>query len=58
MNKAQLIEKLAEKTELTKTQSEEVLDGVIEIIQKAVAKCGQASAIAPVPHERQRFGLA
>lgn len=38
MNKAQLIEKLAEKTELTKSQSEEVLDGVIEIIQKAVAR--------------------
>ena len=38
MNKAQLIEKLAQRTALTKSQSEDVLDGVIEIIQKAVAR--------------------
>ena len=38
MNKAQLIEKLAEKTGLTKVQSEEFLDATIHIIQKSVAK--------------------
>jgi len=38
MNKAQLIEKLALKTSLTKSQTEEILDATIEIIQKAVAK--------------------
>ncbi len=38
MNKAQLIEKLAQRTALSKSQSEDVLDGVIEIIQKAVAR--------------------
>ncbi len=38
MNKAQLIEKVAEKTGLTKTQSEEFLDATLQIIQKSVAK--------------------
>jgi DNA-binding protein HU-beta len=38
MNKAQLIEKLAEKMDLSKTQSEAFLDATLEIIQKAVAK--------------------
>lgn len=38
MNKAQLIQKLSEKTRLTKTQSEEFLDATLEIIQKVVAK--------------------
>ena len=38
MNKAQLIEKLAEKTRITKTQSEQFLDATLEIIQKSVAK--------------------
>lgn len=38
MNKAQLIEKLAEKTSLSKSQSEDFLDATLEIIQKAVAK--------------------
>ncbi|GIL17499.1 MAG: transcriptional regulator [Oligoflexia bacterium] len=38
MNKAQLIEKLSLKTQLSKHQSEFVLDAAIEIIQKAVAK--------------------
>lgn len=38
MNKAQLIQKLSEKTNLTKTQSEEFLDATLEIIQKVVAK--------------------
>jgi DNA-binding protein HU-beta len=38
MNKAQLIEKLSGKTQLTKTQSELVLDAALEIIQNAVAK--------------------
>lgn len=38
MNKAQLIEKLSGKTQLTKSQSELVLDAALEIIQAAVAK--------------------
>lgn len=38
MNKGQLVEKLAEKTNLTKSQAENLLDATIEIIQKTVAK--------------------
>lgn len=38
MNKAQLIEKLAEKTGLTKSQAENFLDATIQIIQKSVAR--------------------
>lgn len=38
MNKAQLIEKVSQRTNLTKTQSEVFLDATLEIIQKAVAK--------------------
>lgn len=38
MNKAELIEKVAVKTKLTKAQSENVLDAVIEVISKSVAK--------------------
>lgn len=38
MNKAQLIEQLAQKTQLTKCQSENVLDAALEIIQKTVGK--------------------
>jgi len=37
MNKAQLIEQLANKTKMTKVQSEMVLDATLEIIQEAVA---------------------
>lgn len=38
MNKAQLIERIAEKTKLTKTNSELLLDAAFETIQKAVSK--------------------
>lgn len=38
MNKAQLVEKVAERTGLTKTQSEAFLDATLQIIQKSVAK--------------------
>lgn len=38
MNKAQLIERLAGKTKLTKVQSELVLDATLEIIQEAVGE--------------------
>jgi DNA-binding protein HU-beta len=38
MNKSQLVERLAEKTNTTKSHSEAVLDAAIEIIQKAVSK--------------------
>ncbi len=38
MNKAQLIDRLAQKTKTTKTQSEALMDAVIDIIQKTVSK--------------------
>lgn len=38
MNKAQLVEKLSQKTRMTKTQSEAFLDAALEIIQKSVSK--------------------
>ncbi len=38
MNKADLIDKLAKKTLLTKLQSEQVLDAALEIISKAVSR--------------------
>lgn len=38
MNKAQLIEKLSQKTKMTKSQAETFLDAMLEIIQKSVAQ--------------------
>lgn len=38
VNKAELVDKVAMKTKLTKVQSEGVLDAALEIISKAVAK--------------------
>jgi len=38
MNKAELIEKLSQKTKMTKVQSEELMDAMVEIIQRAVSK--------------------
>lgn len=38
MNKAELIELLAQKTKFTKSQSETLLDATLEIIQKQVSK--------------------
>ncbi len=38
MNKAQLVEKVAQRTLLTKSQSEQVLDAALEIISKVVSK--------------------
>lgn len=38
MNKAQLVEKIALQTRMTKTQSEALLDATLEVIQKAVSK--------------------
>ncbi|MGE0634553.1 MAG: HU family DNA-binding protein [Pseudobdellovibrionaceae bacterium] len=38
MNKAQLVERLSSKTQITKVQSEIILDAALEIIQKSVAK--------------------
>lgn len=37
MNKAQLVDLVAKKTRLTKTNTESVLDAAIEIIQQSVA---------------------
>lgn len=38
MNKAELIERVAKKTELTKVQSEQVIDAALEVIAKSVSK--------------------
>mgnify|MGYP000231633317 FL=1 len=38
MNKAQLIEKIAEETKVSKAQAENILDCTIETIKKAVKK--------------------
>lgn len=38
MNKAQLVQKLAEKTKLSKVQSEALIDAALEIIQKTVQR--------------------
>lgn len=38
MNKAELIEKVAKKTTLTKQQSELVIDATLEVITQAVSK--------------------
>lgn len=38
MNKAQLVEKIAERTKSTKQQSEEILDAALHVIQKTVSK--------------------
>ena len=38
MNKAQLVDKVAKKTALTKQQSEQVLDAALEVITRAVSK--------------------
>ena len=38
MNKAELIQRLAEKARITKTQSEDFLDATLTIIQSAVSK--------------------
>jgi len=38
VNKADLVEKVAKQTELTKVQSEQVIDAALEVIARAVAK--------------------
>lgn len=38
MNKAELVEKVAKKTDLTKVQSEQVIDAALEVISRAVSK--------------------
>lgn len=38
MNKAQLIQKLAETTKMSRTQSESLIDATLEIIQKTVQR--------------------
>ena len=38
MNKAELVEKVAKKTSMTKVQSELMLDAALEIIAKSVAR--------------------
>jgi DNA-binding protein HU-beta len=38
VNKAELVERVAKKTDLTKVQSEIVIDAALEVIAKAVSK--------------------
>jgi DNA-binding protein HU-beta len=38
VNKAELVEKVAKKTDLTKVQSEQVIDAALEVISRAVSK--------------------
>lgn len=38
MNKAELIDRVSQKTTLTKQQSEQVIDATLEVISKAVSK--------------------
>lgn len=38
MNKAELVDRVAKKTQLTKLQSEQVIDAALEVITKAVSK--------------------
>ncbi len=38
MNKAELVERVAKKTMLTKVQSEQVIDAALDVITKAVSK--------------------
>jgi DNA-binding protein HU-beta len=38
LNKAELVEKIAKRTSLTKQQSEDVIDAALEVITKSVAK--------------------
>ena len=38
MNKAQLVDRIASQAQMTKSQSEALLDATLEVIQKAVAK--------------------
>lgn len=38
MNKADLVEKVAKKTSLTKVQSEQVIDAALEVITRAVSR--------------------
>ena len=38
MNKAELVDRVAKKTMITKVQSEQVIDAALEVISKAVSK--------------------
>jgi DNA-binding protein HU-beta len=38
VNKAELIERVSKKTELTKVQSEQIIDAALDVIAKAVSK--------------------
>ncbi len=45
MNKAELVEKVAKKTKLTKTQVETILDAAVETIQKHVSSGGEVKIV-------------
>ena len=38
MNKAELVDRVARKTDLTKVQSEQIIDAALDVIAKSVAK--------------------
>lgn len=45
MNKAELIEKIAKKAKMTKSQTEVVLDAAIEVIQKQVSQGSEVKIV-------------
>lgn len=45
MNKAELVERVAKKTQLTKVQSEQVIDAALEVITKAVSKGNEVKLV-------------
>lgn len=60
MNKAQLIDFVAEKTKSTKIQSEEILDATLEAIQKALSKGDEVKLVGfgtfSCLHRKSRMG--
>ena len=45
MNKAELIDKIAKKTKMTKSQTETVLDATLEVIQKQVSRGSEVKIV-------------
>jgi len=58
MNKAQLIEKIATETKVSKTQAEAILDCAVENIKKAVKKAMTLNLLASVLSLKQNVKLA
>ena len=45
MNKAELVDKIARKTKMTKTQTENILDATIDIIQRQVSRGSEVKIV-------------